>query len=329
MDIDIQHEPLGYDRRGKPVYLNEIWPTPEEIQTIIERSLSPEMFRHHYRDVFGGNETWNAIPVSSSSLYSWDPKSTYIQEPPLFLEMPLDPDPLQEIHQARALLLLGDSINIDHIFPFGTIAINSPAGSYLLEHGVQPRDFNSYGSRWGNDRIMTRGAFSNSRIKNLLLSRFEAGMTLHLPEGEKMPIYDAAMKYKAEGVPLLILAGSKYGCGCGRDWAAKGTYLLGVRAIIAESFGSFHRSDLISMGILPVEYLPGENMSKIGLTGHERFRISNINLDLCPQAWVTIHAEKQDGSMIEFKGRARIDTPLEIEYYRHGGVLQMIFRQIY
>ncbi len=328
IDIDLTTEPLGVDKEGRPVYLRDLWPSQREIQEVIERSLDPEMFRQRYADVFTGNELWNAIPVSGGELYPWDPDSTYIQEPPFFLDLTPEPPPIQEIRGARVLVLLGDSVTTDHISPAGAIPVDSPAGRYLIERGVQPRDFNSFGSRRGNDRVMTRGTFGNIRLKNLLVPGVEGGMTVHLPDGERMSIFDAAMKYKEEGVPLIVLAGKEYGTGSSRDWAAKGTALLGVRAVIAESFERIHRSNLVGMGVLPLEFMPGEGVQSLDLTGHEVYSVLGLSDDLQPGAQLTVRAEAEDGSVKEFQVRARVDTPVEVEYYRNGGILHTVLRRM-
>jgi aconitate hydratase len=327
-DIDLVNEPLGHSPNGDPVYLHEIWPTQKEINDVIEHSLSPEMFRAKYSNVFTGNETWNTIPVTDSKMYAWDSQSTYIQEPPFFEDLVPGISPIQEIRNARVLAFLGDSVTTDHISPAGAIPADGPAGRYLIEHEVQPRDFNSFGSRRGNDRVMTRGTFGNIRLKNLLVSGVEGGVTIHLPENTQMSIYAAAMKYRSEGVPLIVLGGAEYGSGSSRDWAAKGTLLLGIKAVIVESFERIHRSNLIGMGVLPLEFMAGENAGNLGLTGHEVFDILNLGEDLQPGATLEVHATKDDGAVIKFQVLVRIDTPIEIEYYRNGGILHTVIRQM-
>ncbi len=327
-NINLLTEPLGHDPSGKPVYLRELWPSQKEIQNVIDHSLSPEMFRNRYRDVFTGNETWNAIPVSSSEMYVWDPQSTYIQEPPFFQDLAPEIKPIENVIGARVLAYLGDSITTDHISPAGAIPADSPAGQYLIQRGVQPRDFNSFGSRRGNDRVMTRGTFGNIRLKNLLVPGVEGGVTIHLPDGERMSIYDAAMKYRVEGAPLIVIAGTEYGSGSSRDWAAKGTLLLGVKAVIAESYERIHRSNLIGMGVLPLQFRVGENAETLGLSGHEIFDILDLGENLEPGCNLRIHAKKDDGTIVEFKVIVRIDTPIEIEYFRNGGILHTVIRQI-
>jgi len=327
-DIDLIHEPLGYSPNGDPVYLRELWPTEREIQDVIEHSLSPEMFRKKYSDVFTGNETWNAIPVSDSKMYLWDSQSTYIQEPPFFQELTAEIPPLQDIRNARVLVLLGDSVTTDHISPAGAIPADEPAGRYLIEHGVRPRNFNSFGSRRGNDQVMTRGTFGNIRLKNLLVPGVEGGVTIHFPEKYQMSIYEAAMRYRSEGVPLIVLAGTEYGSGSSRDWAAKGTLLLGIKAVIAESYERIHRSNLIGMGVLPLQFKPGESAKSLELSGHEVFDILDLSKSLQPGTTLQVVARKENGTSIKFKVNVRIDTPIEMEYYRNGGILHTVIRQM-
>jgi aconitate hydratase len=326
VDIDFETEPLGKDPKGQPVYLREVWPSQEEIAATIERVVKPEMFRTQYANVWDGNPTWNDIPVRGGELYPWDKSSTYIQEPPFFTELTRQPQPVREIRGARVLALLGDSITTDHISPAGDIALESPAGRYLREHGVEKPDFNSYGSRRGNDRVMVRGTFANIRIKNLMLPGTEGGLTLHLPEEERMSIYDAAMRYQAEGVPLLVIAGKEYGSGSSRDWAAKGTLLLRVKAVLAESFERIHRSNLVGMGVLPLEFKPGEKADSLGITGREQFDIASLTDDLKPRQEVAVSASRPDGSRFKFSVVARLDSPVEVNYYRNGGILPTVLR---
>lgn len=328
VDIDLLHEPLGVDDQGQAVFLQDIWPSVEEIRQTIARVVLPEMFIEKYAEVFDGNPAWNAIQAGEGDLYPWDANSTYIQEPPFFENLSRDVGHIQEIHGARVLVLLGDSITTDHISPAGAIPADSPAGKYLIERGVSVRDFNSYGSRRGNDRVMTRGTFANIRLKNRLVPGVEGGVTLHLPDGAQMSIYDAAMKYKEEGVPLIVIAGKEYGTGSSRDWAAKGTLLLGVRAVLAESFERIHRSNLVGMGVLPLQFMPGENADILGLTGREVYHIEGLKDDLSPQSQVTVRAEKEDGTQVAFKAIARLNTPIEIEYYRNGGILHTVLRRM-
>jgi aconitate hydratase len=328
IDIDLTTEPLGTGSNGQPVFLRDIWPTQAEIEAVLAHAVTPQMFRNQYANIFQANETWNALPVAESELFPWDEKSTYIQEPPFLLDLSLEPKPIQPILRARALAVLGDSVTTDHISPAGFITAKSPAGKYLIERGVSPVDFNSYGSRRGNDRVMTRGTFANIRIHNFLAPGTEGGVTRHLPGGELMPIYDAAMKYKAQGVPLIILAGAEYGSGSSRDWAAKGTYLLGVRAVIASSFERIHRSNLVGMGVLPLQFTPGKSWEKLGLSGEETFHIPDLTERIKPRCELTVRAVAPDESVKEFPVTLRIDTPVELDYYRNGGILQTVLRKL-
>jgi aconitate hydratase len=286
------------------------------------------MFAERYADVFSGTPAWQDIQAGESELFEWDPDSTYIQEPPFFLELSREPSAIQEIHGARILAMLGDSITTDHISPAGAIPANSPAGKYLVEHGVNVRDFNSYGARRGNDRVMTRATFANIRLKNRMVPGVEGGVTLHQPDGTQMSIYDAAIRYREEGVPLVVLAGKEYGTGSSRDWAAKGTLLLGVKAVIAESFERIHRSNLVGMGVLPLQFMPGENVDSLGLTGREIFHIEGLSDDITPQSQVTVRAVRANGSQLVFKAIARLNTPVEVEYYRNGGILHTVLRRM-
>jgi len=328
VDIDLATEPLGLDRWGQPVYLREIWPSAQEIQQAVTQSLRPEMFKEKYADVFSGNQTWNAIQSGETELFEWDPDSTYIQEPPFFADLTVQIPGLKQIQDARALAVLGDSITTDHISPAGSFSPDSPAGRYLIERGVSPKDFNSYGSRRGNDRVMTRGTLANIRLKNRLVPGKEGGVTLHFPEGEQMSIYEAAMKYQEEGTPLILLAGQEYGSGSSRDWAAKGVLLLGVRAVIAESFERIHRSNLVGMGVLPLQFLPGESVDALGLSGREVFSIEGLGEDLEPKTELTVQARRENGSLLTFKVLARLDTPIEVNYYRNGGILHTVLRSL-
>ncbi len=328
VDIDLVDEPLGVGRDGKPVYLWEIWPSPEEVAAAVSQAIQPEMFRKQYGNVFTANEMWNRIPVAESELYPWDFNSTYIQEPPFLTEIEAEPGPVQPIVGARVLAVLGDSVTTDHISPAGSIAANSPAGKFLQEQGVAPVDFNSYGSRRGNDRIMARGTFANIRIRNQLAPGTEGGVTRHLPDGAVMSIFDAAMRYKAEGVPLIVLAGAEYGTGSSRDWAAKGPYLLGVRAVIASSFERIHRSNLVGMGILPLQLLPEQTLETLQLTGEEVYDLSSVGDSLQPGSEVTVKVQAADGAVREFNVKVRIDTPVELDYYRNGGILQTVLRKL-
>jgi len=328
VDIDLVHEPVGYDPQGEPVFLRDIWPTQEEILAEIERTLNADIFKRLYGNVFEGNEAWNKIPAKDSALYPWNPESTYIQEPPFFQNLPPEPPPIQDIRGARVLALLGDTVTTDHISPAGAIPVDSPAGRYLLAHGIERRDFNSYGSRRGNHEVMMRGTFANIRLKNLLVPGTEGGITVHLPDGEQMSIYDAAMRYKAEGVPLIVLAGKEYGTGSSRDWAAKGTFLLGVKAVLAESFERIHRSNLIGMGVLPLQFVRRDSWKRLGLTGREIYDIEGLSDEIRPGQMVTVRATSDDGSVQTFEAAVRLDIPIEVEYYRNGGILQTVLRQM-
>ena len=326
VDIDLNNEPLGTDRNGRPVYLRDVWPSQEEVAQVMERAIRPEMFRESYGNVWDGNPTWNAIPVAGGALYDWRPDSTYIQEPPFFTGLSPEPQPMAEIRGARVLALLGDSITTDHISPAGSIPEESPAGRFLIEHGVTKQDFNSYGSRRGNDRVMVRGTFANIRLKNQLVAGVEGGVTLHFPDGERMWIYDAAMHYKQEGVPLLVIAGKEYGSGSSRDWAAKGTLLLGIRAALAESYERIHRSNLVGMGVLPLQFREGENAASLGLTGQEVFDIAGLDDAISPRSQVTVTATSPAGSRRSFQAVARLDSIVEVNYYRNGGILPTVLR---
>jgi aconitate hydratase len=328
IDIDFEREPVGFDPNGQPVFLRDIWPSQEEIQGTIRESLDPEMFRARYARVFEGDERWRSLPVPEGDLYEWDPDSTYIQEPPFFREFSLEPPPLQDIRGARVLAVLGDTVTTDHISPAGSIPVNSPAGQYLISRGVQPADFNTYGARRGNHEVMIRGTFANIRLKNMLVPGTEGGYTVYHPTGERMTIYEAAMRYQEAGIPLIILAGKEYGSGSSRDWAAKGTALLGVKAVLAESFERIHRSNLVGMGVLPLQFRPGENRESLGLTGFEIYDIEGIAQGLRPRQEVIVRARRADGTEIAFPAIARLDTPVEVEYYRHGGILPAVLRRI-
>ncbi|MFQ5407595.1 MAG: aconitase family protein, partial [Anaerolineales bacterium] len=327
VDIDMENEPLGVSADGQPVYLRDIWPSQAEIAATVAAAVNPQQFAERYGNVFTGNERWNEVAGVGGALYDWDDDSTYIQEPPFFVDMPLETPPIEPVRGARVLALLADSITTDHISPAGSIAGNSPAGAYLLERGVARTDFNSYGSRRGNDRVMMRGTFANIRLKNLLAPGTEGGVTTYLPTGEQMTIYAAAEKYAAQGTPLVVLAGAEYGTGSSRDWAAKGTQLLGVRAVIAASFERIHRSNLIGMGVLPLQFKPGETWEVLGLTGQETFDI-DIPADLQPLQDIAVRAARADGSVLEFTTTCRIDTPVEVEYYRNGGILHTVLRNM-
>jgi aconitate hydratase len=328
MDVDLAREPIGQDHDGHPVYLRELWPSQEEIKDAVARALRPEMFEQQYSNVFDGNTSWNAISIPDGKLYRWDPESTYIREPNFFDDLTPEPAPLHDIEGARVLALLGDSVTTDHISPAGNIARNSPAGRYLMSLGVEPVDFNSYGARRGNHEVMVRGTFANIRIKNLMLPGVEGGYTSYLPTGEQLSIYDAAMRYKADGTSLLVIAGKEYGTGSSRDWAAKGTMLLGVEAVLAESFERIHRSNLIGMGVLPLQFVPGESAHTYDLTGQETFDILGISDGMTAGQAITVRAQRPDGGSFTFQVRSRIDTPVEVEYYRNGGILQTVLRNM-
>ncbi len=329
VDINMDEEPLGEDGDGNPVFLREIWPTPQEIRAAIAESVRPEMFKEKYGNVYDGNETWNAIPADASAdLYEWDAHSTYIQEPPFFTSLTPEVRPIEPIHGARVLVKVGDSVTTDHISPAGAIPARFPAGQYLIEKGVSVRDFNSFGSRRGNDRVMTRGTFGNIRLKNHLVDGKEGSYTVKFPEGEEMFIYDAAMQYQAEGTPLVVIAGKQYGTGSSRDWAAKGTLLLGVRAVIADSYERIHRSNLVGMGVLPLQFPAGENAESLGLDGSEVYDILGLDDNLQPGQEVTVRARSSDGRVTEFMAVVRLETPVEVAYYRHGGILHKAIRDM-
>ncbi len=326
VDIDMASEPLGKDSKGTPVYLRDLWPSQQEILDTMNRAVRPEMFREVYKNVWDGNPTWNAVPVAGGELYEWRKDSTYIQEPPFFIGLGREAAPAREIRGARVLVMVGDSVTTDHISPAGDIANDSPAGRYLVERGIEKKDFNSYGSRRGNDLVMVRGTFANIRLKNLLVPGVEGGITRHFPGEEQMSIYDAAMRYKDEAVPLVVIAGKEYGAGSSRDWAAKGTLLLGVRAVLAESYERIHRSNLVGMGVLPLEFQPGENPASLGLTGEEVFDIRGPREPVQPRATVTVTATGSDGRQKTFGAIARLDSAVEVHYYRHGGILPAVLR---
>jgi aconitate hydratase len=328
MDFDIVNEPLGHDKSGQPVFLRDIWPTPEEVETAMRSSVSSDMFHKEYADVFTGDAKWRALPVPEGDLYAWDEKSTYIKNPPYFENMAAKPVALADLHGLRAVAVLGDSVTTDHISPAGSIQPDSPAGKYLIAHGVQPKDFNSYGARRGNHEVMMRGTFANIRLRNQLAQGTEGGWTTHQPSGERMSIYDAAMKYRQEGVSLLVIAGKEYGSGSSRDWAAKGTLLLGIRAVLAESFERIHRSNLVGMGVLPLEFLPGENAKTLGLTGLEVFDIEGLASTFEPRKKMRIRARVANGKTKEFSAVVRVDTPFEVAYYQNGGILHYVLRRM-
>jgi aconitate hydratase len=328
MDIDLTTEPIGEDESGKPVYLKDIWPSNAEVSHTIAESISDEMFKSNYSDVFRGDENWAKLDVPVGERYAWDPLSEYVKNPPYFENMKAEPAPVSDILGARVLALLGDSITTDHISPAGNIAKVSPAGKYLMEKGIQPADFNSYGARRGNHEVMVRGTFANVRLRNQLVPGVEGGYTRYLPSNEQMSIFDASMKYKADGSPLIVLAGKEYGSGSSRDWAAKGPYLLGIKAVIAQSFERIHRSNLIGMGILPLEFEAGADHTTYGLTGEETFDITGLDGGITPRMHVHVRATDSEGRHVDFRALLRIDTPDEAEYYRHGGILQYVLRQL-
>jgi aconitate hydratase len=328
LDVDITTEPLGLGKDGKPVYLKDVWPSAQEVASAVASSVDSAMFKKGYANVFLGDANWGAIKTPAGKIYSWDGKSTYVKNPPYFDGMTMTPAPLSDIKGARALAVLGDSVTTDHISPAGNISKSSPAAKYLVAQGVQAVDFNSYGARRGNHEVMMRGTFANIRLRNLLLPGTEGGVTLHIPSGEQMSIFDASVRYKATNTALVILAGKEYGTGSSRDWAAKGTMLLGVKAVIAESFERIHRSNLIGMGVLPLQYKDGQNAQSLGLTGKETFEIVGLNRGAAK--FVTVIAKSDDGRTLttEFEARLRIDTPKELDYYQHGGILQYVLRQL-
>jgi aconitate hydratase len=326
MDIDMNNEPIATGSDGKPVYLKDIWPSAHEVAATVGAAVDSAMFKKSYASVFTGDEQWQAIDVPKDEVYRWEPTSTYVRNPPYFQGMTMTPGSVADIRGARALAVLGDSVTTDHISPAGNIAKSSPAAKYLMAQGVQPVDFNQYGARRGNHEVMMRGTFANIRLRNMLLPGTEGGVTLHVPTGEQMSIFDAATRYKAEGTPLVVLAGKEYGTGSSRDWAAKGTMLLGVRAVIAESFERIHRSNLIGMGVLPLQFKDGENAQSLGLTGKESFEIIGLNGGAARM--VSVVATPATGAPVKFEARVRIDTPKEREYFQHGGILQYVIRQL-
>ena len=334
MDIDLTHDPIGKGRGGQDVYLKDIWPTAEEVREAMQSALTPEIFRERYTGFADQNPKWNEIPSSEGETYRWDAESTYIQEPPFFENFSMEPGHISEILGARAMGIFGDSVTTDHISPAGAIKKTTPAGVFLMDKGVAPDDFNSYGSRRGNDRVMTRGTFANVRIKNLMLppkedgTREEGGSTIHFPDGAQMPIYDACMKYRDEGVPLVVFAGQEYGTGSSRDWAAKGTRLLGVRAVVAQSFERIHRSNLVGMGVLPLQFPEGLNASTLGLDGSEVFDFVGLDDNLKPMGKLTMRIHRASGRIDEIELINWIDTSIEVDYFRHGGILPFVLRQL-
>jgi aconitate hydratase len=327
MDVDVQHESLGTGSDGKPVYLRDIWPSQAEVQAAVSL-VNAGMFHKEYGAIFEGNDEWKALEVPAGDRFAWDAASTYVRRPPFLEDVPRDPVPPQDIAGARVLVLMGDSVTTDHISPAGSIPKDSPAGRYLIEQGIAPLDFNSYGARRGNHEVLMRGTFANVRLRNQLAPDTEGWWTVHLPGREAATIYDAAMRYRDEGVPLIVIAGKEYGTGSSRDWAAKGPALLGVRAAIAESFERIHRSNLIGMGVLPLQFEQGESAASLGLTGRERFDVSGISEGMAPGKRLAVRAVSDDGSETSFSVIARIDTPVEVDYYRHGGILPYVLRAL-
>lgn len=328
IDIDFETEPVGYNDKNEPVFLKDIWPSSQEVQEAINKAIDPEMFRKEYANVYEANERWNELPLAKGKLYEWDDKSTYIHNPPFFVGLKPTIEPIEEIRGAKSLALLGDSVTTDHISPAGSITKDGPAGIFLQQAGVEKDDFNSYGSRRGNDLVMTRGTFANIRIRNQMAPGTEGGVTKYIPTGETMPIYDAAMKYKESKTPLVVMAGKEYGTGSSRDWAAKGTLLLGVKAVIAESFERIHRSNLVGMGVLPLQFKDGENWKSLGIDGTETFDILGLNDQLQPGQVIKVRATRADGSTFEFDVITRLDSTVDVEYYRNGGILQTVLRQL-
>jgi len=328
VDIDLNNDPIGFDPNGEAVFLRDIWPTSEDVQATIESSVDAAMFSEEYRTVFAGDDRWQGLPVPTGNLYEWVDESTYVQEPPYFIDLAPEPGELINIENARVLALLGDSVTTDHISPAGSIGKSSPAGQFLINSDVNFLDFNSYGSRRGNHEVMIRGTFANIRLRNLLTPGKEGNLTVYFPTGEEMPIFDAAMYYQQEGTPLVVIAGKEYGTGSSRDWAAKGTLLLGVKAVLVESFERIHRSNLVGMGVMPLQFIPGENAESLGLNGRETYSIHGISDGLTPRKLVTITAVAEGGATTEFKAIARVDSQVEIEYYRNGGILQTVLRRL-
>ena len=328
--IDLTTQPLGTDKKGKPVFLKDIWPTNKEIEKFVRKNITPKMFKSRYADVFKGDKNWRGVPVAKGETYAWDNTSTYVQNPPYFTGITPTPKAVSNVTGARVLGLFGDKITTDHISPAGSIKAASPAGKYLTANGVQPMDFNQYGTRRGNHEVMMRGTFANIRIRNHMMgpNGREGGFTIHYPSKEEMPIYDAAMQYQKEGTPLVVFAGVEYGNGSSRDWAAKGTNLLGVRAVIAQSFERIHRSNLVGMGVIPLQFKEGDSWAKLGLKGDEKITINGLAQGLKPRATMKVDVERADGSQMSFDVLCRIDTLDEIDYYKNGGILQFVLRNI-
>ena len=327
VDVDLTREPIGRDPDGRPVMLEELWPSADEIRSVIDTAIDPDLFRRTYAGVFEGDDRWRALPVPSGDRYAWDAASTYVARPPFFEGLGAVPAPVRDIEGARVLALLGDSVTTDHISPAGSIAAWSPAGQWLQARGVAPLEFNSYGSRRGHHEVMMRGTFGNIRLRNRLVER-EGPYTEHQPSGEALFIYDAAMRYATEGVPLLVIGGREYGSGSSRDWAAKGTNLLGVRAVLAQSFERIHRSNLVGMGVLPLQFLPGESAETLGLTGRETYAVHGLAAGLEPRQEVTVEVAGAGGTARTFRAVARLDGPIEVDYYREGGILPAVLRRL-
>ncbi|HKO34502.1 MAG TPA: aconitase family protein, partial [Candidatus Limnocylindria bacterium] len=328
VDLDLTTEPLGIGSDGRPVYLSELWPSNQDVAAVVAEQVRSEVFTRNYASVFDGDDRWRELPVPDGNRYAWDADSTYVALPPFFSGLGAEPEPLRDIEGARVLVMLGDSVTTDHISPAGSIARTSPAGAWLTEHGVEPRDFNSYGSRRGHHEVMMRGTFANIRLRNLLTPDQEGNVTEHLPSGERMSIFDAAMRYADDGTPLVVLAGKEYGSGSSRDWAAKGPFLLGVRAVIAESYERIHRSNLVGMGILPLQYLSGESAPSLGLTGRETLTIDGIAGGLRPRQELTVTATQESGKSQHFRVVARLDGEIDVTYLEQGGVLQTVLRRL-
>jgi aconitate hydratase len=327
IDLDVTTEPIGTDGDGNPVFLAEVWPSAAEVASVVAEQVRSEVFTRNYASVFDGDEQWRNLPVPAGDRYAWDPGSTYVAQPPFFARLSAEPEPVADVQDARVLVMVGDSVTTDHISPAGSIARTSPAGEWLMANGVEPRDFNSYGSRRGHHEVMMRGTFANIRLRNLLTPDAEGNVTEHLPSGDRMSIFDASQRYAADGTPLVVLAGKEYGSGSSRDWAAKGPYLQGVRSVIAESYERIHRSNLVGMGILPLQYLPGESAASLGLTGREAFTIEGL-AELGPRQEVAVVARDEEGRETRFRAVARLDGEIDVTYYRNGGVLQTVLRRL-
>ncbi|MET0222420.1 MAG: aconitase family protein, partial [Tardiphaga sp.] len=328
VEVDLSSEPLGTSADGTPVSMKDLWPTPEEVRDAIAASVSPEQFEREYGRIFDGDDRWRALPTPEGPVYAWDPNSTYVREPPFFEDLEPTPGEPSDLAGSRCLVKVGDSITTDHISPAGSIKQASPAGQYLIEHHVKPIEYNQYGTRRGNHEVMMRGTFANIRIKNQMVPGVEGGVTIHYPDGKRMPIYDAAMQYKQEGVPLVVFAGKEYGTGSSRDWAAKGTILLGIRAVITQSFERIHRSNLVGMGVLPLVFEEGTSWQSLGLKGDEKVTIRGLQADLRPRQKVTAEIAMADGSTQQVPLICRIDTLDELEYFKNGGILQYVLRQL-